>query len=287
MEIDLKTKYYLPLIYFGLALIFFTQCKTDKQRGANEQEIPDTINAYNPATDTSLTPEMAVMDWNAAMNDKFIKGLERMYADEVELYGRRLTRTEVIAIKIEFLRQNPDYTQFLSDIEIDDFTPDAVRAKFRKQTVIKDNTKLFYSYLIMEHGKRGWEIIAEGDSASTHVVTSKEYTAEIKKKEIKSCETAAEAIFLSSETVQKLLGEKYVRYKLEFAPGAKDNPNNRYWFWVFAAPPNADMTQTYGRFQVDPQNGQLYEYKAVEDSSVPLNYDKELNKQLKKYCGKR
>jgi hypothetical protein len=285
MEIHIKKKYFLLLSGLCFALLFFSKCKSDTRIGAPDQEMLDSTRAYNPATDTSLTPEVAVMDWNAAMNDKFVKGLERMYADEIELYGRRLTRTEAIAIKIEFFRQNPDYTQFLSDIEIDDFTPEAVRAKFRKQTVIKNNTKLFYSYLIMERGKRGWEIIAEGDSASTNVVTSKEYT-EIKKKEIKTCEAAAEAIFLSSATVQKLLGERYVRYKLEYMPGAKDNPNNRFWFWVFAAPPNADMTQTYGRFQVDPKNGQLYEYKAVEDSAVPIDYDKELKKQLSKYCGK-
>lgn len=285
MEIHIRTKYLLMLTGLCFALMFFNKCKSDTKIGTADQELLDTSRAYDPATDTSLTPEMAVMDWNAAMNDKFIKGLERMYADEIELYGRRLTRPEAIAIKIEFLRQNPDYTQFLSDIEIDDFTPEAVRARFRKQTIIKSNTKLFYSYLIMERGKRGWEIIAEGDSASTNIVTSKELN-EIKKKEIKSCETAAEAIFLSSATVQKLLSEKYVRYKLEYTPGAKNNPNNRFWFWVFSAPPNADMTQTYGRFQVDPKDGQLYEYKAVEDEAVAIDFDKDLKKQLSKYCGK-
>jgi hypothetical protein len=108
----------------------------------------------------------------------------------------------------------------------------------------------------------------------------------MKSSEINSCDKAAEAIFRSSQPVQVMLRAPGAQYKIEYRPGDPDNPNNRYWFWIYGSPTPGGPTNTYDRFQLDAKSGQLYHYDAVRGQSSPVPSDVNLKKYLQKYCGK-
>lgn len=253
----------------------------------------DSMNAAqmedSSAQNSKLTDEekirMQVKAWNDANNKKDAAKLEKLYAEEVVLYGEQMSNTDAAANKEALFNKSPDFRQVLGDsITVKKTSENTARADFIKNVSAHGRSQSYSAYLQFEKTGRAWQITEESDMA-----TDKKLSQTVKPmpvKQITSCDKAAEAIFLSSADVRKQLQQKYVRYKMEYRPDDHDAPNRRYWFWIFANSPNSREVETYSRYEVDPITGQLYEYKAVEDKAVKVPYDKGLNKYLQQYCGK-
>jgi hypothetical protein len=247
-------------------------------------EMADSALSAHAQTDEQQLKKLVDV-WNSASNEKNTARLEKLYAEEVDLYGEPMSNTNAAASKEAYFNRTPDFHQALGDsINIQKSSVNTARADFVKTVTAGHKTKSYKAYLQFEKNGKNWRITEESDES-----TDKKLSTAIKPmpvKEITSCDKAAEAIFLSSAAVRKQLQQKYVRYKLEYRPGNPEAPNNRYWFWIYANAPDSRQVETYARYEVDPITGQLFEYKAVEDKAVPADYDKELKKYLKQYCGR-
>lgn len=247
-------------------------------------DMADSALATNGVSDEKQLKKLVEV-WNTASNNKNTAHLEKLYAEEVNLYGEPMSNTSAAASKEAFFKEKPDYHQSLSDsIAIQKSSLNTARADFIKTVTAGHKTKSYQAYLQFEKTGRNWRITEESDEATDKKLSS--LVKPMPVKDITNCDKAAEAIFLSSGAVRKQLQQKYVRYKLEYRPGNPEAPNNRYWFWIYANAPDSREVETYARYEVDPITGQLYEYKAVEDKAVPADYDKNLNKYLKQYCGR-
>lgn len=255
--------------------------RADSTRAA---DMADSALSANGQTDEQQLKKL-VDTWNSANNDRNTVRLEKLYAEEVNLYGEPMSNTNAAASKAAYFNKTPDFHQALGDsISILKSSVNTARADFVKTVTAGRKKKSYQAYLQFEKNGKSWKITEESDE-----VTDKKLSSAIKPmplKEITSCDKAAEAIFLSSAAVRKQLQQKYVRYKLEYRPGNPEAPNNRYWFWIYANAPDSRQVETYARYEVDPITGQLFEYKAVEDKAAPADYDKELRKYLKQYCGR-
>jgi hypothetical protein len=285
----------LHIAFLALVLCLLGACSSDNIMNDHEDsanradsvkatDMADSALATNGVSDEALLKKL-VHEWNNASNTKNTARLEKLYAEEINLYGEPMSNTNAAASKEAFFKEKPDYHQSLSDsIAIQKSSVNTARADFTKTVTAGRKTKSYQAYLQFEKSGKNWRITEESDEA-----TDKKLSSLIKPmpvKEITNCDKAAEAIFLSSGAVRKQLQQKYVRYKLEYRPGNPDAPNNRYWFWIYANAPDSREVETYARYEVDPITGQLYEYKAVEDKAVMVDYDKSLKQYLKQYCGR-
>lgn len=276
-------------------LLFSCKSNTNLPADDSQQVVEDStqnrdttsVNKNVPETKASVsqTIESLVTDWNMAHNNKDINALKNLYADEVNLYGNVYSNQEVIEQKKQFFAKGAQtYQQILGGTDVIVHSPFVAKASFIKKITIGHTVKSYDAYLMFEKSGNSWKIVGENDEQTEEKVIETK-SAPMRIEDISSCETAAEAIFRSSADVQKILREPNAKYKLEYTPGAPDNPNHRYWFWIYANAANSSSTETYARYQVDPITGQLYEFNAVEDKAMPVKSDVAMQQYIKKYCG--
>jgi hypothetical protein len=285
---------YLPVhaALLFLMLFFIAGCGTNDKLGEtkNNPSGKDSARPEDQARDRHDTDlqavKLTVLKWDKANNPDSAAFLGTVYADEVDLYGRVYVKKDAMNFKSGYFKNHKGYRQHLGkDINIEELQNGNRKIHFTKYFIDKGVEKSTAAYLVLQKSGNDWKIIEENDDTSLVKATRRE-DIPMKEKDITSCDKAAEAIFLSSDKVQDLLIQKYVSYTMEYKPGDPKNPTNRYWFWVFASPPNAGKVETYGRYQVDSRTGQLYEYDVVADDSKPISSNTSLVKYLKKYCGK-
>lgn len=246
----------------------------------------DSLNNAPPVMMQATREEFAAMaeEWNAAMSLPNIAGLPKFYADEVLYYGSAITRDELIEIKKEYLMANADVqsTRF-DNVTVEPF-PDGAKVNFTRTVQTGKGTSPVNGYVVFKQISGEWKITTESEMQSD-IQRIESGSKPMSEKEIASCDKAAEAIFRSSKEAQGMLRAPNASYKLEYRPGDPDNPNRRYWFWVFGSPIAGARVDTYGRFQVDPETGDLYRYIAEQDKTMLVDSDAKLKKYLKKYCG--
>jgi hypothetical protein len=216
------------------------------------------------------------------MNTKNQQALVNFYGDAVTYNGQVLDSVTIAKDIVATMQaQGIDRVQ-ISDLTADAPSPTVRRIEFTKTLIQNGAKKEETSLLLLENHGGDWKITAESDKAKEVEMTQKtpRYVAA---DDIKTCDDAARAIFLSSPEVKEMLGNPQVEYKMEYSPSDPANPNHRYWFWIYM--PHAGGSETYGRYEVDPSSGQLYEYNQVSDDIKPAEYDRKLASYMKK-CSK-
>jgi hypothetical protein len=212
------------------------------------------------------------------VNSRDRAALLSYYAEAVTFNGKVLDSTGVVnAVMDNLLKKGIERVQ-ISNMTVDAPTPGVRRVEFRKKLFMKGATQENTSLLLLERDGSSWKITAESDKP-LQMELQQDNPRSISEKEISTCDQAATAIFLSSADVKQMLADPKVQYKMEYAPGAAGNPNNRYWFWIYM--PHAQGTETYARYQVDPSSGILYEYDQVADALKKAQSDSRLSKYLK------
>jgi hypothetical protein len=279
------------------ALIFLAGCKsnTEVSTGEVDQTAQDST-AQDTAIGPKQTPAMKAAredlaalteEWNNAQTMLHIADLPKYYADEVMYYGSMISRDQVVEVKKEALRENPDVkSTAIVNASVEVFSETSAKVNFQRSVETKKGTRITTGYIQFRKEGDGWKITIESDieaDAKRVQTASKPISAG----EINSCDKAAEAIFRSAQVVQGMLRAPGSTYKVEYKPGDPDNPyKNRYVYWVFMQAMGVDHVDTMGRFLVDPATGDLYQYDAVQDKSTKIPADNSLQKYIKKYCGK-
>jgi hypothetical protein len=225
-------------------------------------------------------------EWNNAFSQLHIAELPKYYADEVSYYGKTLKRDELVQLKKDYLTAHPDIEKnTLSAVTVEILPGGGARVNFSRTLEMKKGVEAAMGYIVFRQMEGGWKITHESEMVAD-MKRLEAGSKPMKEKEIVSCDKAAEAIFRSSPIVQAMLRSPNAQYKVEYKPGDPENPNRRYWFWVFGSPMVGTQTDTYGRFQVDPQTGELYQFDAILDKTKVVPSDEALKKYIKKYCGK-
>jgi hypothetical protein len=290
MRIELNISYHNLLVF--IILLCLAGCQTNDRITENKKKPGQVDSAVNddqgkqPGDSGIKDIKIMVLTWDRANNDRNPEILSNLYAEEVDLYGIVYENKDAVKFKKDYFKEHSGYQQHLEkeiDIESQDNGNKIVH--FSKTYSDDKTSRTVKARLVVQKFGNAWKIVEENDEDAIKKA-SKKSDIPMPEKEISSCDKAAEAIFLSSDKVQDLLIQKYVRYMIEYKPGDKGNPTKKYWFWVFASPPNAGKTETYGRFQVDPKTGQLYEYDVMYNNSRPIASNTSLAKYLKKYCRK-
>jgi hypothetical protein len=244
--------------------------------------------SMQPHENRANREEMAARteEWNNSLSMLHIADLPKFYADEVQYYGKMMSRDEVVQLKKDYLMANPDIEKnSLAGVAVELLPNGVTRVNFTRSLQTKKGVSVTNGYIVFKEFPDGWKITIESD-IEADVKRIEMASRPMNTKEIKSCDNAAEAIFRSSPMVQAMLRAPNSSYKIEYKPGDPDNPNRRYWFWVFGSPIPGGHVDTYGRFQVDPQTGQLYQFDPVQDKTSPIPSDAALKKYITKYCGK-
>ncbi len=279
-----------------LLAIVLVSCKSNNNIPSEENQLDgssttkaDSAAAGNnsPAANAKTDEQriaVLVAEWNIAHNTKNFSSLKAMYADEVNLYGTIYAQEEAINHKKEyFVSKKHTYQQIVGGSDIKLHSPFVAKANFIKKVASGKSTNTYMAYLMLEKSGGEWKIVAESDEqADNERLAAK--SAEISTTQITSCEQAAEALFRSSAIVKQMLNNPNTSYKLEYKPGDIKNPNNRFWYWVYANAANSSSTETYGRFQVDPQRGQLYELDLVSDKAILIESSTTYQAEVKKHC---
>ncbi|RYD82272.1 MAG: hypothetical protein EOP53_04165, partial [Sphingobacteriales bacterium] len=204
---------------------------------AQEDSVTSTLPEEKKET-TAATIKQLVTQWNLAHNKKDYSALAKMYADEVNLYGTVFENAEAVAHKKQFFTEKTQtYQQILGEADVVIHSPFVAKASFIKKVTTGKTAKNYDAYLMFEKVNNDWKIVAESDELADNQ-TAQSRSAEIKIADITNCEKAAEAVFRSSKTVQQLLKTANTNFKLEYKPGDKNNPNKRFWYWVYANAPN-------------------------------------------------
>jgi hypothetical protein len=224
--------------------------------------------------------------WNEASNKRDAKALGNLYGEEINLYGEALGNEEAVNSRRTFFDTNRNYSQVLTAVKTEELSATETRISFQKDFTAAGKKQSVPAYLKFEKFDTGWKIVAESDVASDKEV-EEQAGRNIPESEITSCDKAAEAIFLSSAEVKTLLKRKFARYELEYTPDAADNPNRRYWFWIYTAQPNSGKADPGEHFQVDPLNGQLFEYNSLQDQAVAIPYNSSLRRYIQRFCGRK
>ena len=131
---------------------FFIACNTSTEHSDNNNtaEIENLVEA-----------------WNTAHNENNIEALATLYADNVNYYQSEETKNACLQSKLSLFEKYPSFEQLIAELELMQ-NEDAYTATFNKVVTIKDDTKIYPSYLILEAFDDGWRITAESDSVTDH-----------------------------------------------------------------------------------------------------------------------
>jgi hypothetical protein len=221
--------------------------------------------------------------WLNALNTHNEKALMQFYGDAVSFNGRVLDSQQIAKIYIDSLQKLGADNIQISGLIVDAASPNVRRAQFTQTLNLNGNQEQRSTLMLLENHKGIWKITAERDQPLNIKIEQKAPRL-LEEGDIRNCDDAATAIFLSSPSVKQMLGDPKVLYKMEYKPDDPANPNKRYWFWIYM--PHAKNTETYARYEVDPSTGKLYEYNEVTSDLKPAEYNRKLVKYMKQCMGK-
>ena len=106
----------------------------------------------------------AVLAWNNALAAHDLDALQKLYADDVRLYGRPLKRRACIAAKAAAFKADPTFTQSIaSEVTVAEEPGGRVRASFVKLSTAKGDPRTYASYLVLARSASGLAIVEESD----------------------------------------------------------------------------------------------------------------------------
>lgn len=129
----------------------------------------DTLveNFENEAKIERTTAEIVqelVNSWFVANANQDIGMLSELYDDNLVYYGKILSKNECLSDKINFFKQNPDFTQRLvSGIQTTIIDEGQIKCSFTKRVNFGGKTNDYPSYLIFVERNNDWRIKTEGD----------------------------------------------------------------------------------------------------------------------------
>jgi hypothetical protein len=272
------------LLYSAFLAGALSSCNSQNaaRSGSVNTNADTTATTSAPESLNSTESQNLLDQWVNAINTQNQQALVNFYGDAVTYNGQVLDSATIARNIVSDMKSKGIDRVQISDLTADAPSPDVRRIEFTKTLFSKGAKQEQTSLLLLENHNGLWKITAENDKAKEVEMTQKtpRYMAAA---DIKSCDDAARAIFLSSPEVKEMLGNPQVEYKMEYAPSDPANPNHRYWFWIYM--PHAGGSETYGRYEVDPSTGQLYEYNQVTSDIKPTEYDRKLASYMKK-CSK-
>jgi ketosteroid isomerase-like protein len=163
-------------IAIAIALgVLLPGCRKETATGTAEASSSSTSSATGTATPragpgasaaSSAFPQAhalraLVLSWNAAINAHDAERVGALYADDVELYGTKMSRDRAIAAKKgAFVRHARDE---IADLAVDE----GGRATFTKKTTSKDGKTIeVLGYLEARQVQGAWKIVVEGDTTT-------------------------------------------------------------------------------------------------------------------------
>lgn len=129
--------------------------------------LPAASSSAGP-TDHAEDPAVAVVRaWDTALDKHDLAALDRIYADRVVFYGRRLAKTAVIAAKRAAFAKQSTYTQqIIGDIALAPGDDGRVSATFLKRTGDANAFRVLTAKLFLTLGPQGYRVAEETDEAS-------------------------------------------------------------------------------------------------------------------------
>lgn len=119
------------------------------------------------ATEFSIDEErfgLVLKTWNIAHNNQDLTSLNSIYADNVDFYGKRMTKEQCIQSKERLFTKIPTYAQYFFPTVIfqEKYNGDII-CYFMKEAGAEDNLKLYPSYIICRNIDGQLKIVFESD----------------------------------------------------------------------------------------------------------------------------
>ena len=164
-----------------------------------EQNIPDAVQSSETVTPIANTFEKEFQDyygsvergeklfnsldsiqsvvelWNEAINASDFKLMEQLYAEKIQFYTTKLSRSEVIQSKREWLKKHANYKQKieLDEVQYPSENSDIIRCIFRKHFALSGEQKEVNGILELTYLKGEYVIIKESDRVTEMLVIKK------------------------------------------------------------------------------------------------------------------
>ena len=92
-----------------------------------------------------------VIKWNQAHASSRVDDLNSIFSDDIDFYGKRLSRSKCIEMKRKLLDDGSDFIQTLgNDLVLSRYKFGVVRCDFSKTVTYKGKTKVYPSYLLLK-----------------------------------------------------------------------------------------------------------------------------------------
>ena len=131
---------------------------------------------YEPVATTAplIDYDSLVVTWNHAIATHDLAAMRPLYADTVSYYGKRLSKSEVLARKAAFYDRNPGYTQYIDEVTESTLAGNKVEIYFTKEMrYAADKETRLSAYLVFEKRDDTWKIIEESDRVTDGTLTRK------------------------------------------------------------------------------------------------------------------
>jgi ketosteroid isomerase-like protein len=233
------------------------------------------------ATQRAHDVESLVRRWNAAVNAHDAEQLAALYADSVELYGTRMSRTAALAAKTgSFAKHVRDE---LSDIAV---TP-AGHAQFHKKSTATDGKVIDVAgYLDARESGGQWRIVSEGDTTTDTNLESAKASRCIK--------AVMDVVYATTEAQTAIRdieeGAKSAPADDPVSVGGMVNPTvdpadagERPTWTVAICENHKDRMPCYHYFEVDTKTGRVTDSLAETDAG-PLKTDPKRMARAKEAC---
>ena len=210
-----------------------------------------------------------VAEWNAAINAHDTEHLADLYADEIDLYGKKLSRSDAIAAKkVAFAKHEHDD---LSDIRVDEHG----RALFTKKSKGTDGTVAeVVGYLDADRSGSVWKIVSEGDTTTD---------ANLRRRKTMTCMAAVSALVDATPQAKK------AKSAIEHLAGMTNEPeDSATGTWHVALCENKpDQYLCLDHFEVDPTSAEITYTGIHEDLGEKPTPDPKLAATVRDVCTKR
>lgn len=126
-----------------------------------------TASAPRPATEIDTAAQVAVRNWNEALDRHDLEKLERLYGDEVYFYGLKRSKAQVMQAKRAALAKQPRFRQeIIGPIDFQKPLDDTVNANFTKKSGTGDKLLVIAAKLVLNRRGNDWVIVEESDEKS-------------------------------------------------------------------------------------------------------------------------
>lgn len=234
--------------------------------------------------------------WNECLIKRDLNTLKSMYAEQVSIYGKSISKEQALSEKQDFFANNKDFNQsIIGDIVITKITDNQYKSSFSKRSTFNGKTKDVTAYLVFDKNSDIWIITNESDLLSDKNNTNQSIAKE-KNKLNSSCldivmkmlETSPRYLELTKGLDKAIIknGGTSFGITVEGSPNPKIDDaldySETYDFNIHETYP--EHTTTIARFTFNPSKKQLYEYDVVNDKLNPIDFNKKLILEFDKVC---